>query len=178
MSLRVNVAQLMKEPTGSTRSHSFDQRFEPLEEEQSTIYARGSVRLTKSIDGIWVSGKVDATMESDCSRCLVTFGHVVHVEFEETFLLTVDIAIGSRLRGDGETEDGQFTIDEHHTLDLAEAIRQHALAAVPINPLCRTDCQGLCQVCGADLNEGPCHEIQEIDPVWAPLQQLLKGNTG
>ncbi|MDA1215474.1 MAG: DUF177 domain-containing protein [Chloroflexi bacterium] len=172
MSLRVNVAQLMKEPVGSTRPHSFDQRFEPLDDEQSAIHARGNARLTKSIDGIWVSGKVDATMESVCSRCLVPFGHVVHVEFEETFLPTVDIAVGRRLRADGETEDDEFTIDEHHILGLAEAIRQNALAAVP------TDCLGLCQVCGADLNEGPCHEIQKIDPVWAPLQQLLKGNQG
>jgi uncharacterized protein len=168
----------MKEPTGSTRYHSFDQRFEPLDDEQSTTYARGSVRLTKSIDGIWASGKADATVESVCSRCLVTFGHVVQVDFEETFLPTVDVATGGRLRRDGETEDGEFTIDDHHILDLAEAIRQHTLAAVPINPLCRTDCQGLCPVCGSDLNEGPCHDSQEIDPVWAPLQQLLKGNEG
>ncbi len=178
MSLRVNVAQLMKESAGSTRSHSFDQRFEPLDDEQSAIHARGNARLTKSVDGVWVTGKVDATMESVCSRCLVPFGHVVHVEFEETFLPTVDIAVGRRLRMNGETTDDEFTVDEHHVLDLAEAIRQHALAAVPINPLCRTGCLGLCQVCGADLNEGPCHEIQKIDPVWAPLQQLLKGNQG
>ena len=178
MSLRVNVAQLMKEPVGSTRSHSFDQGFESLDEEQSTINACGNVRMTKSLDGLWVSGKADATIESACSRCLVPFGHVVRVDFEETFLPTVDIAVGRRLRRDGETEDGQFTIDEHHILDLTEAVRQHALAAVPINPLCRTDCLGLCQVCGSDLNQGPCHESQEIDTVWAPLQQLLKGNKG
>jgi uncharacterized protein len=178
VSLYVNVAQLMKEPVGSTRSHSFDEGFEPLGEGQSTIHAGGNVGLTKSIDGIWVSGKVNATIENTCSRCLVPIGHVVHVEFEETFLPTVDIAVGRRLRRDGETEDGQFTIDEHHVLDLAEAIRQHALAAVPINPLCRADCLGLCQVCGSDLNEGQCHENQEIDTVWAPLQQLLKGSKG
>ena len=176
MSLRVNVAQLMKEPTGSTRSHSFDQRLEPLDDEQPITHARGSVRLTKGIDGIWVSGKADAMVESFCARCLVPFEHVVQVDFEETFLPTIDIAIGSRLRRNGETEDGDFTIDEHHILDLAETIRQHSLAAVPINPLCRTDCQGLCPVCGADLNEGPCHDSQEIDPVWAPLQQLLRGS--
>ena len=178
MNLRVNVAQLMKEPVGSTCSHGFDQRFEPLGDEQPTIHARGNVRLTKSVDGAWVTGKVDATVESVCSRCLALFGHLAHVEFEEKYLSSVDIAVGRRLRAGGETENDEFIIDEHHTLDLAEAIRQHALAAVPINPLCRTDCLGLCQVCGADLNEGPCHEIQKIDPVWASLQQLLKGKQG
>ena len=42
------------------------------------------------------------------------------------------------------------------SLDLAPAIREEVLLAVPLYPLCREDCRGLCVTCGADLNEGPC----------------------
>jgi uncharacterized protein len=64
-------------------------------------------------------------------------------------------------------------IDEHHLLDLSEAIRQNALLAVPMKPLCREDCSGLCQQCGKDLNKGQCDcNKSEIDPRWAKLADL------
>ncbi|MGH2730855.1 MAG: YceD family protein, partial [Actinomycetota bacterium] len=45
--------------------------------------------------------------------------------------------------------------------------------ALPLNPVCRASCKGLCAHCGADLNRGPCNcAAEETDPRWAPLAAL------
>ena len=44
---------------------------------------------------------------------------------------------------------------------------------VPMKPLCRPDCQGLCPICGADRNAGACScSEQATDPRWAALAAL------
>jgi len=53
-------------------------------------------------------------------------------------------------------EDECFTINRYNTLDLTEAVRQRALLVIPMKPLCRQDCAGLCPDCGHNLNRGPC----------------------
>jgi uncharacterized protein len=43
---------------------------------------------------------------------------------------------------------------------------------LPLAPLCRPDCQGLCPECGADKNEAPCECPGPVDPRWATLDAL------
>jgi uncharacterized protein len=69
--------------------------------------------------------------------------------------------------------DDAFLIDDRHTLDLNEAVRQYREVSLLMKPLCRPDCRGLCPVCGADLNVGPCgHETAPADSRWAGLAAL------
>jgi uncharacterized protein len=57
---------------------------------------------------------------------------------------------------------------------LNEAIRQYALLARPVKPLCWEDCAGICQTCGQNLNQEPCScPAPEIDPRWSKLTELL-----
>ena len=46
-------------------------------------------------------------------------------------------------------------------LDLDVPVREAAILARPMAPLCRPDCKGLCPVCGADRNAGPCAHSEE-----------------
>jgi len=47
------------------------------------------------------------------------------------------------------------------------------MLSVPMKPLCREECKGICSSCGTDLNAGPCEcKKQEVDPRLAPLQKL------
>jgi uncharacterized protein len=74
-------------------------------------------------------------------------------------------------------DPGSFTIDEHHILDLTEAIRQYIVTAMPMKSLCREDCAGLCPTCGKDLNQGKCGcKQEELDPRWAELLKLKNSN--
>ena len=62
---------------------------------------------------------------------------------------------------------------EHGQIDLAPMVREEVLLAVADAPLCRPDCAGLCPICGADRNDGPCGcDTRRRDERWAALDQL------
>jgi uncharacterized protein len=93
------------------------------------------------------------------------------LKIEEEYFPITDVVSGAS--SSLPEEPSCFTIDEHHILDLTEAIRQYALLAMPMKPLCRGDCAGLCPNCGHNLNQGPCDCLpQEADPRWSELNKL------
>jgi uncharacterized protein len=119
-----------------------------------------------------VQGELYTKVELTCSRCLSLFKYPVKINFEEEYIPTIDITNGVSLSS--PEEPGSFVIDEHHVIDLTEAIRQYTLLTMPMKPLCREDCAGLCQGCGQSLNQGPCHcPPQAIDARWSELSKLL-----
>jgi uncharacterized protein len=76
-------------------------------------------------------------------------------------------------RAKGEDEEA-FSIDRNHIVDLSELIRQTLLVNLPLQPLCRAECAGLCPQCGKNLNEGPCDcPTETVDPRFAALESLL-----
>ena len=118
-----------------------------------------------------VKGAVQAKVPVECSRCLKVFDQPLTIELEEEFFPTIDVNNGSAL--EIPDDPSSFFIDDHHILDLREAIRQNALLAIPMKPLCKEDCAGLCSQCGKDLNTKQCKcNKQEIDPRWAKLVNL------
>jgi uncharacterized protein len=131
------------------------------------------VRLDRIPSGILVRGDVDGTLDLECSRCLEIFHAPLRIHVEEEFVPSVDIHSGAPLL---PPDDGlSFVIDHNHILDLSEAVRQNALASLPINPVCRSDCAGLCPVCGANRNEDPCtcSEDEDGNRPFAALRSLL-----
>ncbi|MFH1639845.1 MAG: DUF177 domain-containing protein, partial [Chloroflexota bacterium] len=114
----------------------------------------GEVTLTRTDQSVLLRGRIRTDIEITCSRCLVLFRQPLSFEIEEEYFPTIDVVSGNPVAMSGEP--GSFTIDEHHILDLGEAIRQYALMVIPIKTLCRPDCAGLCPVCGHNLNEGRC----------------------
>jgi uncharacterized protein len=129
---------------------------------------KGEVRLTRTDRGVLVNGVLHTEVEVPCSRCLIPFRLPLTLDIEEEFFPTIDVTSGAPL--DIPDEPGCFTIDEHHFIDLSEAVRQYALSAIPIKTLCREECAGLCSVCGQNLNEKQCgHKVKEVDERWAKL---------
>jgi len=127
--------------------------------------------------GILASGTLHSEIEVTCSRCLSLFRYPLKLNFEEECFPTTDIISGAFLPL--PEEPGSFTIDENHVLDLTEAIRQYALMAIPMKPLCRENCAGLCPQCGRNLNLGVCDcPSQAVDPRWAALTKLVSEQKG
>jgi len=61
-------------------------------------------------------------------------------------------------------------------VSVAPIVEERIQIALPMKPLCREDCRGLCPQCGADRNVSPCSCVVEfIDPRWRALQVLKKG---
>lgn len=140
--LEINVSQMLKEPVGMTQNLEIADRIAILDNESKV---EGEVTLTRTNRGILARGRLNADVETSCCRCLNLFNCTVDFSFEEEYFPSTDILSGARLAGPEEPES--FIINEHHTLDLTEAIRQYALMALPMKPLCRPDCAGA----GGDL---------------------------
>jgi len=169
--VRYNVAQLLKEPIGATREKSIEADIRALDEAIKPLgLLTGHVNLLRTDAGILVRGWVRVEVELLCSCCLTPFAWPLEVVLEDEFRPSVLIGVTKVARD--EIVDPALRIDEHHVLDLRELIRQQLLLALPMHPLCRPDCAGLCPQCGQDLNEGPCECIKEPDPRWAILQDL------
>lgn len=177
--MRYNVAQLLRAPTGTTRTRDVD---EPVDDVQALLDGdgvnargpvQGAVTLMRTTDGILVTGTLETSLELMCDRCLDTFEVPVKIELEENFRPTIDINSGAALPP-VKGEELATLIDEHHILDLSEVVRQGILLATPMHPVCRPDCAGLCPRCGQNLNEGQCNcETDTVDPRWSKLQGLL-----
>ena len=169
--MQYNVAQLLKESVGATRSYSVDA--EARIAGNATERVTGELHLLRTDKGIWVSTALQFQKWSVCGRCLSRFRLPIQLLVEEEYLPTVDVNTGESLRL-AERDEGVFTINEHHILDLREAVRQYEVASTPMKPLCREGCAGLCPVCGTNLNEGSCTCATEgRDPRWSVLSELL-----
>ena len=167
--MQINVSQLLKEPVGSTRDYEVN---EAVDIAGGSSLVQGEVRLMRTDRGILAKGIMHTEVEATCSRCLSLFSSPLALTIEEEYFPVTDVVSGSSLAL--PDEPGCFTIDEHHILDLIEAISQYTLLAVPMKPLCREDCAGLCPRCGYNLNQEPCGcPPQEADTHWSELRDFL-----
>ena len=168
--MQYNVAQLLKEPTGATRNVHVEGVL--AVSGATTAAFLGRLELLRTHQGLLVRGEVEATVGLSCGRCLGDFPGRCLLDVEEEFYPLVDVNTGRRL---AQALDGEgANIDLNHVLDLSEVLRQYAIAAQPIKPLCGEGCLGLCQECGADLNRENCICSEpDIDPRWSALAALL-----
>ncbi|WP_298211127.1 DUF177 domain-containing protein [Ferrimicrobium sp.] len=110
-------------------------------------------------EGLLVSLEVHAEYVGECVRCLGEMHGELAGRSRELFIEGEDTEEHYGFRGE--------------TLDLRAAVSDLCVLGLPPVPLCREDCKGLCQYCGADLNEGPCGCTDDSgDPRWAALDQL------
>jgi uncharacterized protein len=166
--MEINVSQQLKSSIGSTRKYEVS---EVVDIAGGDSMVKGEVVLIRTDQGILAKGTLDAGVELTCSRCLSSFDYPLALNIEEEYFPVTDVVSGASLSP--PEEPGCFTIDEHHVIDLNEAIRQYALLAIPMKPLCRGNCAGLCPSCGHNLNQGPCDCLsREIDPRWSGLKNL------
>jgi len=169
--VQINVSQLLKESIGSTRNYELSGTVD-ITGDGIGSRIQGEVTLTRTNRGILAKGTLHTEVEVTCSRCLSLFSYPLILNIEEEYFPTIDVSSGAPLSLPDES--GCFTIDEHHVIDLTEAIRQYALLAIPMKPLCREGCAGLCPGCGHNLNLGVCDcPPQEADPRWSKLKELV-----
>ncbi|HEY7415520.1 MAG TPA: DUF177 domain-containing protein [Ktedonobacteraceae bacterium] len=171
-----NVAQLVKSPVGTSLEADLNEESVQLDKDLKLVGPlTGHVRMRHINQGLLIDGWGDITLELECTRCLKHFERTLHVPFEERFFPTVDVLTGVPLPP--FEEDDIFPIDEHHLVDLTEAIRQRAWLEIPMVVLCKEDCAGLCSQCGHDLNLGPCNCEPEVDTRLNVLKTLLQSDS-
>ena len=168
-----NVSKLLKEPTGTARSYEVDEAL-ALTDDGGVNRVRGTVNLLRTPQGAWVSAALDSAVQCTCSRCLTECRQPVHMAIDEEFLTLADAETGATVDRSAEGDE-YFCIDKSHILDLREAARQYAAICMPMKPVCRDDCAGICMDCGVNLNETTCKcDKTPRDPKWGPLLELVE----
>jgi uncharacterized protein len=129
------------------------------------------LEVVKAEREILFSGWIAARARAECSRCLAAFEERARAPFSLTCLLLSSGDVSPE--GDEGGECSRFIPSEAARLDLTEDIRSALILELPIRPLCREDCRGLCPRCGRDLNQESC----DCPPVpkderWKALEAL------
>ena len=174
--MRINIAQLLQESVGANRAWELSGPLADTDGEPLGVVT-GGLKLTKTDQGVWASGPVSIAVEDNCSRCLKPIAYAVAVQVDDEYLPVVEVDTGRRIRYNDVGDADTGSIDNHHELDLTDTLREYRQAALPLAPLCKEDCKGICTQCGVDLNE-ETHDCQlEIDPRWEKLRELMGGSS-
>lgn len=129
------------------------------------------LRLESVVEGVLVSGTVTAPVTAECARCLTPVRDTVTVDVTELFVYPDSTT-------DQTTEDDEVSHLVGDMLDLEPVIRDAIVLELPLSPLCRDDCRGLCTGCGVALDDLPDdHTHTTTDPRWAALTERLNGSS-
>ena len=132
--------------------------------------------VTRSKARVTIAGTARTTLELNCSRCLDGFQVPVEAAFDLRYL-PADEAPVSGDEVEVADEDINTAYYRDGQIDLAELVHEQLYLALPMKPLCKDGCLGLCPVCGANRNTAPCAcEHKWIDPRLAGLKALLNEN--
>lgn len=120
------------------------------------------MRISRTPQGLLVEGVFQGDIRLECVRCLNEYIQPLHWEFTELYAFTRD----------NMTDSGLLVPEDAH-LDLQPLVRDFGLLEIPIKPLCRPDCRGLCPECGQNLNVRDCGHRPEADSPFSLLKDLL-----
>ena len=109
--------------------------------------------MEKTGESVSVRVSLVAAARLECVRCLTVFDQTIQTPLE----VFAERAGRGRPRDEETLERDEFMrFHDGRQLDLRDEARESLLLEIPMVPLCREDCRGLCPRCGADLNAGPC----------------------
>uniref|UniRef100_UPI003C7CD353 YceD family protein n=1 Tax=unclassified Streptomyces TaxID=2593676 RepID=UPI003C7CD353 len=135
------------------------------------------LRLESVMEGVLVTGTARATAEGECVRCLEPLTLEVEADFQEMFSYP-DADDRNRSRTADPVEDAEDDEDrfflEDDSFDLEPVLRDAVVLALPLQPVCKETCAGLCSECGIRLDENPDHHHDVADIRWAALQGLAE----
>ena len=160
--LLVNVAELLRRP-GNEKHVEAVLTAEELALSDPRVAPDADVavsaRLESMADGIVVTARLSVPWHDTCRRCLTDLDEAVDTTVHELYQVLVT------------TEDAFPIIGEQ--IDLTLMVRESILLELPLAPLCRADCAGICPTCGENRNDNPCScEAVVSDDRWSALDVL------
>lgn len=131
------------------------------------------VRATVELDGqeIHIAGHLATMVEIACARCLEPVVEQLARDFDLAYQPLSSIRTEQEIElHTKETEIGFYSGDG---LFLSDVLAEQVILALPMKPICKADCRGLCPHCGANLNEERCGCVEaRVDPRLEPLARL------
>jgi uncharacterized protein len=159
---RLNVGFIVHEEIGFTRDFLFEEDLVEIDE-LALFNVTGRADVSRTPQGLLLRAEFRGETSLECVRCLKTFDQSL------VWTLTELYAFDKR-----SVTDSGLILPETAQIDLTPLIREYALLEIPISPICKPDCKGLCPVCGENLNDRDCgHRIERNDSPFAALKDLL-----
>lgn len=161
--LRLNVGFLLNKSVGFSRVFEFDHESLKVGGEIAVRDLRGTMRFTRTAQGLYGDGSLEALIQVECDRCLEPFDLPLTPKVKELFVYP-----------DSKADDPLLGIPETGILNLHPLLREILVLEMPTHPLCQPNCLGLCPVCGGNRNVVGCeHPTDHLDPRMAVLKSLL-----
>ncbi len=133
---------------------------------------QADLHLGRSGRGVLISGSFAGGVPLVCSRCLEPFPF----QAQDRFQLYCEAGTQGQFEEDHELADDELDVTylEQGRINTDHLLRENILLCLPVQPLCREDCRGLCLRCGANLNQGACDCTEAaVDPRLTVLRRLL-----
>jgi len=170
--LRISVAAL-GQTSGLCTTFLLKQHFEDISLTGETVTFITPVELEvealKKGRSVLFDGTIRTTVNMVCSRCLKNFELPIQTEYREKFYQMA----GTKVEQHIDTDEIHLFSGE--IIDLTDTVQESLLLALPMKVLCRSDCSGICPLCGGDLNQRVCDcKNESTDQRLAILQQLMK----
>ncbi|OGO25577.1 MAG: hypothetical protein A2W33_05475 [Chloroflexi bacterium RBG_16_52_11] len=162
--LRLNVGFFIGQNVGYSRDFLFESAHLTFDPDLYLSDFGGAARITRTAQGLLIQGKMNATILSECVRCLTNIELPLKIDFTELYAFS----------SQSVTDSGLLLPEDAH-INLAPLVREYMLLEVPISPVCRADCRGLCPICGENLNDTTCeHNDQAVESRLSMLKTLLE----
>jgi uncharacterized protein len=130
------------------------------------------LRLESATEGVLVTGTVTTTIAGECGRCLDPVTRDFVVEVVELFAYPNSATAET-------TDEDEVDRIVGDLIDVEPVVRDAVVLGLPVTPLCRPDCAGLCPTCGQRLDDLPAgHTHEQVDPRWAALTERFGGGIG
>ncbi len=156
----INIGFIVHQTVGFSREFPFDYPSVFLPPDTELVNLTGNARVTRTAQGLLVQVQMEANTPVECARCLTEFSQHLQTDFTELYAFNANSI----------TELG-LILPENGKIDLSPIIRDEMLLAIPINPVCKPDCKGLCPICGENLNEKSCEHSADNTNSWQDLSE-------
>ena len=171
--MEINISQI-DESDGLVIEYLYPQGEPDLGDEHSKPVGQAALKLHATREGeeVLLRGSIGTSVQLDCDRCLASFSAPVRQSFD---LLYLPVNKNRSAQEEHELSDDDLSISyfQGQFINLDDLVREQIQLALPMTRLCLEDCRGLCQQCGANLNEDSCScKVEQIDPRWAALKGL------
>jgi uncharacterized protein len=161
---RLNVGFIIHEDVGSIYDFPFEFDRIKVGDDLELRSFGGLVNIGRTPQGLLVTGKFSGESTLECARCLISFSQSLAWEMTELYAFN-----------EKSVSESGLIVPEDAQIDLQPLIREYALLEIPINPICKPGCKGLCTVCGQDLNVRDCgHRPNLEESAFSVLKNLLK----
>jgi len=160
---RLNVGFIAHEDVGYTHDFTFEFPTIRIGDDLELAGFNGIVNVGRTPQGLLFTGNFRSGTVLECVRCLRPFEQELRWTLSELYAFTSK-----------SVSDSELILPEDAQVDIEPLIREHALLEIPINPICRIDCLGLCPICGEDLNVRDCgHRPGRGASPFAALRDFL-----